>query len=131
MLIGKLFFLSITGFKVQQAIRKQNAGDISVPVARSKEKLKRSIKQYIENGTYNIGVPVVETQISKLSINKEGNVEQTKCNLQARKIPLEDIRKKALVTNKDLLQINSDLFYDNLSGNEIKVAGYSFLVYRC
>ena len=36
-------------------------------------------------------------------------------------IPLKDIRKKALVTNKDLLKINSDLFYDNLSGNEIKL----------
>ena len=54
-------------------------------------------------------------------MNKEGNVEQKKCNLQARKIPLEDIRKKALITNKDLLKINSDSFYDNLSGNEIKL----------
>ena len=88
MLIGKLymFFLSITGFKVGRAIRKQNGGDISVPVAHSNEKQKSSIKQCIENGTYNIGVPVVETQISKLSINKEENVEQTKCNLQACKI---------------------------------------------
>ena len=41
--------------------------------------------------------------------------------MQARKIPLEDIRRKALITNKDLLKINSDLFYDNLTGNEIKL----------
>ena len=54
-------------------------------------------------------------------MNKEGNFEQKKCNLQACKIPLEDIRKKALITNKDLLKINSDSFYDNLSGNEIKL----------
>lgn len=80
---------------MRRAIRRQHGRDISVHVARSNEQLKKSIKQCIENGTFNIGLPVVETQISKLSINKEGEVKQKKCNLHARKIPLQDIRKNA------------------------------------
>ena len=64
---------------------------------------------------------MVETQISKLSINKEGNVEQKNVICKHVKYPLKISEKKALITNKALLKINSDSFYDNLSGNEIKL----------
>ena len=65
----------LTGFKIRRAIPKQHGGSITVPVARSNEKAKMNIKQSIEAGKYNIGVPVVDTEISKLSISKERNVE--------------------------------------------------------
>ena len=46
-----------------------------------------------------------ERKITKLAINAQGEIEQRKCHLQARKIPFQDIRKEALIKNKDLLRI--------------------------
>ena len=37
-----------------------------------------------------------------------------------RKIPFQDIRKEALIKNKDLLRIKNDAFYEELSESEIR-----------
>ena len=72
----------------------------------------------IEDGTYNLGVPVVEREITKLVISQEGQVDQKKIQLRARKIPLADIRKEALSKNKELLRIKDDAYYAQLSKDE-------------
>ena len=48
---------------------------------------------------------MIEREITKLTINAQGEIEQKKYHLQARKIPHHDICKEALIENKDLLQI--------------------------
>ena len=82
------------GFRVHRAIRKQKAGEISVSVMRLSKQLKQSIHEGIESDKFNIGEPVIEREITKLAINTQGEIEQRKCHLQARKIPLQDIKKK-------------------------------------
>lgn len=111
-----LFF----GFRVRRAIRKKKGGEISMPVMRSNTKLKKSTQEGTENGTFNIGVPVMEKELTKLTINAQGEIKQKKCRLQARKIPFEDIRKQALMANKDFLQIKTDAFYEQLTENQIR-----------
>lgn len=79
---------------IRRAIRKQHGGNISVPVARSKEKIKMSIKQSIEASKYNIGVPVVDTELFKLSISKEGNVEEKNVTCRHIKFPFKILERK-------------------------------------
>ena len=86
--------INFPGFRVHRAIRKQKAGEISVSVMRLSKQLKQSIHEGIESDKFNIGEPVIEREITKLAINTQGEIEQRKCHLQARKIPLQDIKKK-------------------------------------
>ena len=86
---------------------------------RTNAKIRASIKSLVENGTYNVGVPVVETEISKLAVSNEGQVIQKKIDVQARKIPLQDIRKDALLRNKNLLKIKDDSYYNHLTKDEL------------
>ena len=61
----------------------------------------------------------MKREITKLAINAQGQIEQRKCHLQARKIPFQDIRKEAKIKSKDLVRIKNDAFYEELSENEI------------
>ena len=81
----------------------------------SNKQIKQSIHEGQENGKFNIGEPVMEREITKLAINTHEEIEQKKCHLEARKIPFQDIRKKALMKNKGLLRIKNDAFYEELS----------------
>ena len=112
--------INFPGFRVRRAMRKQKGGEISVPVMQSNKQLKQSIHEGIESGKFNIGEPVIEREITKLAINAQGEIEQKKCHLQARKIPFQDIRKEALIKNKNLLRIKNDAFYEELSESEIR-----------
>ena len=93
---------------------------MSVPVTRTNRKIKLSIKERIENGTYSVGVPVVDTEISKLAINNEGEVVQRKINVQARKIPFEEIGREALTRNKGLLKVRDDGYYNKLTKEDLE-----------
>ena len=105
----------------QRALKKQRGGAASVPVSRTNASIRASITTLIGNGTYNVGVPVVETEISNFAVSKEGQVIQKKIDVQARKIPFQNIRKDALTRNSDLLKINSDSYYNQLSKEELTV----------
>ena len=63
----------------------------------------------------------MQTDISKLVISNEGEVVQKKIDVQARKIPFQDIRKEALTRNKSLLKIKDDSHYNQLSKEELTV----------
>ena len=88
-------------------------------VMRLSKQLEQSIHEGIESGKFNIGEPVIEREITKLAINAQGEIEQKKCLLQARKIPLQDIIE-ASTKNKNILQIINDVFYEELSESEIR-----------
>ena len=88
-------------------------------MSRTNANIRASIKNLIENGTYNVGVPVVETEISKLAVSNEGQVIQKKIDVQARKIPFQDIRKESLMRNKNLIKIKDDSYYNQLTKEEL------------
>ena len=52
----------------------------------------------IEDGTYNLGVPVVEREITKIVISQDGQEEQKKNQLRA-------CKKKFLVKTKNCLEL--------------------------
>ena len=106
---------------MRRAIKKQKGGAVAVPVSRTNAKIRASIKEQIENGSYNVGIPVVQTEISKLAISNEGEVVQKKIDVQARKIPFQDIRKETLTRNKSLLKIKDDSYYNQLTKEELTV----------
>ena len=97
--------MNFPGFRVPRAVRKQKGGEISVPEMQSSQQLMQSFHEGIESGNFNIKELVIEREITKLTINAQGEIEQKKYHLQARKIPHHDICKEALIENKDLLQI--------------------------
>ena len=90
-------------------------------MSRTNANIRASITTLIGNGTYNVGVPVVENEISKLAVSNEGQVIQKKIDVQARKIPFLNIRKDALTRSRDLLKIKSDSYYNQLSKEELTV----------
>ena len=106
---------------MRRAIKKQKGGAVAVPVSRTNAKIRASIKEQIENGSYNVGIPVVETEISKLGISNEGEIVQKKIDVQARKIHFQNIRKEALTRNKSLLKIKDDSYYNQLTKEELTV----------
>ena len=63
---------------------------------------------------------MVASEICKLAISNEGEVIQKKIDVNARKIPLRDIRKEALTRNKSFLKIKDDNYYTQLNREEIK-----------
>lgn len=65
-----------------------------MPVMRSNMMLKKSIQEGTENGTFNIGVPVIEKEFTKLTINAQGEIDPKKSHLQVGKIPFEDKKKQ-------------------------------------
>ena len=69
-------------------------------VMRLSKQLKQSIHEVIESNKFNIGEPMKEREITKLAINTQGEIEQRKCHLQARIIPLQDIKKKPQLKTK-------------------------------
>ena len=90
-------------------------------MSRTNANIRASIKTLIGNGTYNVGVPVVETERSELAVSNDGQVIQKKIDVQARKLSFQKIRKDALTRNKDLLKIKGDSYYNQLSKEELTV----------
>ena len=109
----------MAGIRVRRAIKKQKGQEISVPVPPSNEKVKAEVKKRIEDGTYNLGVAVAPTEVIKLAVNVDGEVEKMRLELEARKIPLFDIRRDAMTSNKDFLRLKDDGYYDQLPINQV------------
>ena len=109
----------MAGIRVRQAINKQKGQEISVPVPPSNEKVKAEVKKRIEDCTYNLGVPVAPTEVIKLAVNMDGEVEKMRLEIEARKIPLFDIRRDAMTSNKDFLRLKDDGYYDQLPINQV------------
>ena len=112
-------YFFISGVRVRRAIRKQKGGEVSIPVPQSNDKIRAEVRRRIEDGTYNLGVPVAETELTKLTVNKDGEVEQKKIQLKARKIPLYDIRRETLSANKHLLRLKDDAYYAQLPEEKV------------
>ena len=54
-----------------------------------------------------------------MAVSSKGEVIQRKIDVQARKIPFQNIRKEALTRNKNLLKIKDDNYYDQLTKEEV------------
>lgn len=112
--------LSTVGPRTRRAIKKQQGGEISMPVHRPNSQIKQEIEDKIAAGHYNLGIPVLETEYVKLVITPEGKIEKRPCKLTARKFPMSEIREKSLLKNEKFMRIRSDDEYNKLSPEELK-----------
>lgn len=64
-------------------------GEISVPVSKTNNELGKAIKRKVETGEYDLGLSVLETESKKLKLNAEGEIEERKSTISARKYPLQ------------------------------------------
>lgn len=115
-----MLFLFVGGVRVRRRLKRQQGGEISVPIQRSNLDLRKEIREKIANGHYNLGVPVLETASSKMVLTDEGKLEKKQYKLTARKYSMKDIRKKALINNKDFMRNKPDEEYNSMSLEEIK-----------
>ena len=46
--------------RIRGAMHKQKGGEVSIPVPKSNQKIKEEVKNIVESGKYNLGVPVGE-----------------------------------------------------------------------
>lgn len=106
--------------RVRRKLKRQKGGEISVPIQRINLDIRKEIRQKIEKGYYNLGVPVLETECTKLVLTSEGKIEKKTCKMMARKYPLTDIRRKALLNNKDLMHTRSEEEYEAMSFEVLK-----------
>ena len=101
-------------------MKKQDGGEISMPVHRPNSQIKQEIPDKIADGQFNLGIPVLETEYMKLVITPDGKIEKHPCKLTARKYLLSEIREKCLKKNKKFMRIRSDDEYRKLSPEELK-----------
>jgi hypothetical protein len=68
--------------------------------------VKSDIRSIIASGYYNLGVPVLETNHTKLVLKKDGTgIEKKETQMSARKYPLGEIRKETLEKHQNLMKL--------------------------
>lgn len=89
-----------------------------MPVHRFNSLIRKEIQEKIDSGHFNLGVPVLETEYTKLVITSEGKIEKHPCKLTARKYP--EVRQKCLLKNEKYMCLRSDEEYDVLGAEDVK-----------
>lgn len=114
------FCLFFEGPRIRRALKKQQGGEVSMPVHRSNSLIGKESQEKIDSGHFNLGVPVLETEYTKLVITSEGKIEKRPCKLTARKYPLSEVREKCLLKNEKYVRLRSDEEYDVLGAEDVK-----------
>ena len=91
-----------------------------MPVHRANSQIRQEIQDNIASGSFNLGVPVLETEYLRLVITPEGKIEKRPSKLTARKYPFSEVRKKSLLKHEKFLRLRSDEEYEMLSGVDVK-----------
>ena len=51
---------------MRRALKKEVGGAVSVPVPRTNQRIREDIKQRIESGQFNLGIPVLDNEYTKV-----------------------------------------------------------------
>ena len=105
---------------MRRALKKQVGGVVSVPVPRNNKGIREDIKQRIASGQFNLGIPVLDNEYTKVVLTSEGNIENKVCKVSARKYPLKEVCAQSAKIHKDLLRLRTDLEYDNMTSEQLK-----------
>lgn len=87
-----------------------------MPTPRTSEKLRKYMKQKLEEGKMYIGEKVTPKISKTHTINKEGSLEKKKTTIYGRKMPLQKIfdDETKRQENQQILRHHPDTFYKNL-----------------
>ena len=61
---------------MRRALKKQVCGAVSVPVPRTKQRIREDIKQRFASGQFNLGIPVLDNEYTKVLLTAEGNMKR-------------------------------------------------------
>ena len=92
---------------MRKALKKQVGGAVSVPVYQNNKGIRKDIKQRIASGRFNLGIPVLDNEYTKVVLTSEGNIENKVCKVSARKYPLKEVCAKSAKIHKDLLRLTT------------------------
>ena len=78
---------------MRRALKNQVGG----AVPRTNQGIREDIKQRIASGQFNLGIPVLDNEYTKVLLTSEGDIQKKVCKVSARKYPLKvvDTRKSA------------------------------------
>lgn len=110
----------LLGPRVRRKILKQSGNEISIPLPRQNNVIKKEIRERIASGVYDLGEPVLQTTCTKFVLTKSGSLEKKASRLTARKYSFKEIRTKSLLNNKKFLKVRSDESYANMSNEDAK-----------
>jgi len=113
--VKSYMYVLFSGKRIRRAIIKQQGKEISIPIPRANKSIQNDIKSKVASGEYNLGVPVLETNCTKLVLSANGEIEKKELKLSARKYPFSDIRKNSLSKNSQCLHMQPDEVYENIS----------------
>ena len=101
-------------------MKKQVGGAVSVPVPRNNQEIRRDIIEKIASGKFNLGIPVLENEFTKVVLTSEGNIEKKLCKVSARKYPLKEICEQSANRHKDVLRLRSNQEYESMTSDQMK-----------
>ena len=77
-------------------------GEISFPTTATIKEVNETIKQRVNDGIYSVGELIVPKQSSKVTLTQDGQFKTELFQVEGRKIPLHDIRKKLLTKQEEI-----------------------------
>ncbi|KAK3748777.1 hypothetical protein QZH41_013522 [Actinostola sp. cb2023] len=108
------------GKRIRRAILKQKGGEISIPIPRPNNCLKKEIRARVESGYYDLGVPVLEKHSTKLYLKKDNSgIERRDIKMTARKYPLGTIRRRTLKSHSKFIRTRTDDEYKAMTREQI------------
>ena len=81
--------------------------EVPIPVEKSNKTVKRKLREQIDSGRYNLGIPIIPQKFEKTSV-KDNKIITEEVVTEGRKIPLRDIRKKMLKDHQKFMRIYSE-----------------------
>ena len=105
---------------MRRALKKQVGGAVSVPVPRTNQGIREDIKQRIVSGQFNLGIPMLDNEYTKVVLTSEGNIEKKVCKVSARKYPLKEVCAQSAKMHKDLLRLRTDQEYNSMTPQQLK-----------
>ena len=82
--------------------------NISIPALRPYNALQKEMKQKVEQGEYLLGGLVVPKECVKLVLASDENIQKKTYTMHARKIDLDDIRRKTFKSHRELGKYNNE-----------------------
>ena len=101
--------------------RRLPGGKVSFPTYQPLKKQKEQVQERIDSGEICIGKEICPTSYSRYTAH-EGEIRQDNIQVNARKIPLIEIRKKLLDKHEELglMRLHSNEYYTTLSTDIVK-----------
>ena len=85
-----------------------NFGYITEACQPSKEKVLKSLREKIMNGSINVGKMIVPRKVTKMILSKDGIIKQSTNLISGRKIQLIDVRRKILAMHSQYMWLTTD-----------------------